>query len=184
MKTLIVVDGQNDFISGSLACANGQGAMENLVNFIEANPEMTVYYTADWHSRENGSFKRNGGIWPVHCVAGTEGAMIYEGFHTLKNKDQRANNKTIFLKGKDDEVEEYSGSKGENALGEVLEEVVQGEILIAGLASEYCVRETLLELKEQGNDVALYLPGVGYVDEEDHKKNIQDLKDRNIPIIE
>lgn len=184
MKTLIIVDAQVDFISGSLACKGSDEALKHLVELIESNPDMAVVYTADWHKPTNESFKENGGIWPVHCVENTEGACLYKGFYTLPREDARPNEKNIFKKGRCDDVEEYSGCLGTNAAGDVLKEFITGDILVAGFASEYCVRETLMGLREEGLNAALYLPGVAYVDEKDHEKNLADLKKRKIPILE
>lgn len=99
MKTLVVVDAQNDFISGSLACQGSESALENIVKLIENDPDMAVVYTADWHSKSNESFKENGGIWPVHCVENTEGAALYKGFYELTRKDARPNENNVFKKG-------------------------------------------------------------------------------------
>lgn len=184
MKTLIIVDAQVDFISGSLACKGSDEALKHLVELIESNPDMAVVYTADWHSPTNGSFEKNGGIWPVHCVENTEGAGLDQGFYSLSREDARPNDKNTFKKGRRDDVEEYSGCLGTNADGDVLKEYVTGDILVAGFASEYCVRETLLGLRKEGLNAALYLPGVAYVAEKDHEKNLVDLKQRKIPISE
>lgn len=184
MKTLIIVDAQVDFISGSLACKGSDEALEHLVALVESHPEMKVVYTADWHSPANGSFEKNGGIWPVHCVENTEGASLYDGFYKFSREDARPGVSNVFKKGKRDDVEEYSGCKGTNDAGDVLEDYVTGDILVAGFASEYCVRETLLGLLEKGHNAALYLPGVAYVDEKDHEKNIADLRQRKIPVLE
>lgn len=181
---MIIVDAQVDFISGSLACKGSDEALKPLVELIESNPDMAVIYTADWHSPTNGSFEKNGGIWPVHCVENTEGAGLYQGFYTLSREDARPNDKNTFKKGRCDDVEEYSACLGTNAAGDVLKEYVTGDILVAGFASEYCVRETLLGLREEGLNAALYLLGVAYVDEKDHEKNLVDLKQRKIPILE
>ncbi len=183
-RTLVVVDAQNDFISGSLACQNAKEAMENLVSFLQKTPGLRVVYSADWHSKTNGSFQCNGGIWPVHCVAGTEGAALYSKFYDLPNEAYRPNESTLFKKGRDDAHEEYSACLAENAEEKRLEDVVRGGILVAGLASEYCVRETLLGLHDQGLSVSLYLPGVGYVNQQDHEKNLTDLREKGIPIVE
>lgn len=184
MKTLIIVDAQVDFISGSLACKGSDEALAHLVELVESDPEMKVVYTADWHSPANGSFEKNGGIWPVHCVENTEGASLYDGFYKFSREDARPNGANVFKKGKRDDVEEYSGCKGTNDAGDVLEDAVGGELYVAGFASEYCVRETLLGLLNKGHKAALYLPGVAYVDEKDHEKNIADLRDKGIEIVE
>ena len=181
---MIIVDAQVDFISGSLACKGSEAALANLVKLVESTPEMKVVYTADWHSPTNESFEKNGGIWPVHCVENTEGAGLYQGFYSLSREDARPNDKNTYKKGRRDDVEEYSACLGTNAAGDVLKEYVTDDILVAGFASEYCVRETLLGLREEGLNAALYLPGVAYVDEKDHEKNLADLKQRKIPISE
>lgn len=80
-------------------------------------------------------------------------------------------------------MEEYSGCRGVNDKGDVLEEAIKGDILVAGFASEYCVRETLLGLAEKGHSVDLYLPGVAYVDKKDHEKNIEDLEAKGFQLI-
>ncbi len=179
---LIVVDAQNDFISGSLACQGADAAMEKILNLIKSGKVDRVYYTADHHSPTNGSFRENGGIWPVHCVAGTHGAALWAGFSQAGAF--APNPETTFLKGLCDEVEEYSAAAGKNDAGKTLTEVAGDEVIVAGLASEYCVRETVLDLVRAGKHVSLYLPGVGYVDRADHEKNIADLRTRGIEIVE
>ncbi|MDY3118179.1 MAG: isochorismatase family protein [Peptoniphilus sp.] len=184
MKTLVVVDAQVDFISGTLACRGSEEALESLVKFIESRPDVAVVYTADWHKPTNKSFQENGGIWPVHCVENTDGARLYEGFYALSREDARPGENNLFKKGRRDDVEEYSACLGTNAAGDVLKDCVSGEILVAGFASEYCVRETLLGLCEEGRNASLYLPGVAYVDEKDHEKNLADIRRRGIEILE
>lgn len=179
---LIVVDAQNDFISGSLACKEADEAMEAILQLIRSRKVDHVYYTADHHSPTNGSFQKNGGIWPVHCVAGTHGAALWSGFSDAGAFAPKP--ETTFLKGLSDDVEEYSAAAGKNDAGKTLTEVAGDEVIAAGLASEYCVRETVLDLVRTGKRVALYLPGVGYVDREDHEKNIDDLRAKGIEILE
>ena len=75
MDSLVIVDCQYDFIDGSLACSGSHEAVAYLINFINRH-EMEVLYTSDWHSPANRSFKVNGGIWPIHCVAGEKGSAL------------------------------------------------------------------------------------------------------------
>ena len=86
MDDLIIVDCQYDFIDGTLACAHSHEAVAWLVDFINTH-EVRVLYTSDWHSETNGSFKKNGGIWPVHCVAGSErggaGSLFCTGYQAV-----------------------------------------------------------------------------------------------------
>lgn len=184
MDDLVVVDCQYDFIDGTLACAHAREAVRYLVNFINQN-DVRVLYTSDWHSPQNGSFEKNGGIWPVHCVAGTHGAEIAQEFtKDVERAGDRPSEENRFLKGKDDKVEEYSAFAGENSKGERLGDVVSRHVYVGGIASEYCVRETVLALKEAGHIVSLLVPGLGYVKKEDHEKNLEDLRQLGVLLIE
>ena len=81
-----------------------------------------------------------------------------------------------FLKGLRDDVEEYSAFHGMNAEGEALHDVASSHVYVGGIASEYCVKETVLSLLQSGRSVTLLVPGLGWVAEEDHKKALQELK--------
>lgn len=182
MDNLIIVDCQYDFIDGTLACGHSQEAVSSLVDFINTH-NVKALYTSDWHSPSNHSFKENGGIWPVHCVAGTEGAELDEGFQNITDEGNRPCPQNLFLKGKDDLVEEYSAFNGENSEGKKLSDVVSHHVYVGGIASEYCVRETVLSLLESGHSVTLLEDGLGYVSYEDHVKNIEDLRKRGVEVI-
>ncbi len=184
MDTLIVVDCQNDFIDGSLACKASHEAVEYLIRFINSH-DVDVFYTADWHSPTNRSFAVNGGIWPVHCVAGQEGAML--DFHfsqDVRDEKDRPNDGNIYRKGKDDEVEEYSAFHGMNEAGRTVAEMATPHVYVGGIASEYCVKETVLSLLKAGHSVTLLVPGVGYVDQNDHIKAIKEMKALGVELIE
>ncbi len=181
--SLVVVDAQNDFIEGSLAVQNGMEATEAIVDFMNKHPEMHVFYTADCHSPQNQSFKENGGIWPVHCVEGTEGAEIHPAFTTVENPEQRPSEKNIYHKGKDDVIEEYSGFAAQAENGDYLHEVIRSDVVLCGFASEFCVKETALTLVEAGYDVRLLADGVGYVDHDNHIETILDLEKNGITLI-
>lgn len=174
---LLVVDCQHDFISGSLACHKSQEAVAAIVAYMNAHPDLQVAYSLDWHSPQNGSFKRNGGIWPDHCVQDTLGAELDPAFSSqVLNPAQRPGALTKYYKGRDDRVEEYSAFEAKRADGKAIHENLPRKVTVVGLASEYCVRESILALAKSGFEVDVYLPGVGYVDENDHTKNIADLK--------
>ncbi len=183
MKTLIVVDAQRDFIDGSLACENSENAIENIVNKINEEDFDAVVYSMDAHSPENKSFKVNGGIWPIHCVDGEEGSELSLKFNEIENPKFRPDSSNVYKKGKDDEVEEYSAYYAKNDAGESISDLESDEFVVCGLASEYCVRETILELKNNDKKAKMFLDGVGYVDKEDHLKNIEELKNMGIEII-
>lgn len=178
---LLVVDCQYDFVEGSLACQKSEEAIENIIKYINENPEMYIAYSLDWHSLENESFKRNGGIWPDHCVQNSQGAKLDPAFtEKIINPAQRPQENNCFYKGLDDKEEEYSAFNAKREDGAALHEVLPTEVRVAGLASEYCVRESALALKEAGFNAEVIAEAVGYVDEADHLKNLQDLQERKM----
>lgn len=182
MDDLLIVDCQNDFIDGSLACLHAKEAVRYLISFADSH-EVRVLYTADWHSPQNSSFTENGGIWPVHCVAGTRGADIFSAFSEIPEEKNRPHPGNIFLKGRRDDVEEYSGFGGETESGTKLSDALSAHVFVGGIASEYCVRETVLSLLEAGRRVTLLALGVGYVEKEAHEASLADLAARGVRIL-
>lgn len=180
---LIIVDCQYDFIDGSLACQHSKEAVEYLVDFINTHP-VRALYTSDWHKETNKSFKVNGGIWPVHCVSGTHGAAVSEDFAKgIKEKANHPGKENLFLKGQNDDVEEYSAFNGVNGEGKPLHEVVSSHVYVGGIASEYCVKETALALLSSGRSVTLLTDGLGYVNEGDHKKALEEMKELGVELL-
>ncbi|MDO5648973.1 MAG: isochorismatase family protein [Gallicola sp.] len=177
MKTLIVIDCQNDFITGNLACLQAEEAVENIVKFINEE-DVDVVYSCDWHSENNHSFEKNGGIWPVHCVENTWGAELSHKFKEIKYVDQSPIPGNIYKKGLKDEVEEYSAYYAENLKGEKIADIESEEYIVAGIASEFCVRETVLELLKKGKKVSVLKEALGYVNKEEHEKNLKDLEEK------
>lgn len=183
-RALLVIDCQNDFISGSLACQHAEEALQSIIAFVNAHPHLPVYYSADWHSPENQSFRRNGGIWPNHCVAGSEGAELSPLFcRGIVKPSQRPGKETVFYKGKDDVIEEYSAFEARREDGALLRKILPKKILISGIASEFCVRESCLAFHSAGFDVTLLAPLLGWVDETEHRNNLKDLEGRGIRVI-
>ncbi len=182
-KSLIVVDCQYDFIDGSLACLNAENAVNNIINFVNSN-DLKVVYSMDWHSNENKSFEVNGGIWPIHCVRGERGSQIHEDFAKLiVAPENKPDAKNAFKKGQDDEIEEYSAYYARNEDGTQINEYIDKEVVVSGIASEFCVRETILELLKNGFKVELLESGIGYVDEKEHHKNLAELKELGVTFV-
>lgn len=180
-SALLVVDCQHDFVEGSLACQHSHEAIDNIIQYINKNPEIFVAYSLDWHSMTNESFKRNGGIWPDHCVQNSQGAKLDSAFtEKIINPAQRPQADNCFYKGQDDKVEEYSAFNAKRADGAALHEILPEEVRVAGLASEYCVRESALALNAAGFNARVMPEAVGYVDKAEHLKNLQDLRERNL----
>ena len=183
MKEILVVDCQYDFIDGSLACGHSEEAVKNIIAFINANPDAKVYYSADAHSLNHCSYIQNGGTWPVHCNAGTHGAEIHESFyHDVKNESQRPNDANIYYKGKDDSVEEYSAFNARNKAGHELKDDIGHEVIVTGIASEFCVRESVIALLNSGRKIEVPVEMLAWVDKAGHEKNIAELSSMGVKI--
>ena len=183
MADLLVVDCQYDFIDGTLACGHSLEAVNNIVEFINSHPDIKVYYSADFHSLNHCSYTQNGGTWPVHCQANTHGSEIHEKFYNdVKNPSQRPNESTIYYKGQNDSVEEYSAFEAKNKLGQKICDVISNNVIVCGIASEFCVRESVLALLKSGRNVEIPANSLGWVNEENHKKNINELASMGVKI--
>ena len=176
---ILVVDCQYDFIDGTLACGHSEEAVKNIIAFINANPSAKIYYSADNHSIRHCSYIPNGGTWPVHCQAGTHGAELHESFFTdIINPSQRPNDSTIYYKGENDSVEEYSAFEAKNKAGRKLCDVLGNEVTVTGIATEFCVRESVLALLNSGRKVTVKADMLGWVDESNHKKTLSELAEK------
>ena len=147
-KALIVVDVQNDFCpGGSLAVANGDEVMAPLNELVRAFLDRgePVFKTRDWHPEKAKHFKVYGGVWPIHCVQGTPGAE----FHRDLLDDPRI---TIISKGTTESADGYSGFDGTN-LAQLLREKGVAEVWVGGLATDYCVKHTVLDARREGFEV-------------------------------
>ena len=144
-KALIVVDVQNDFCpGGSLPVAQGNEVVAPLNKLMKEFLDRgePVYKTRDWHPQQTNHFAAYGGIWPFHCVQNTPGAE----FHPDLLDDPRI---TVISKGIDDTADGYSGFDGTN-LSELLNEEGVKEIWVGGLATDYCVKATVIDGVRKG----------------------------------
>jgi len=144
-RALIVVDVQNDFCpGGSLAVARGDEVVAPLNKLMREflDSAEPVFKTRDWHSAKTSHFAAYGGTWPVHCVQGTRGAE----FHPDLLDDPRI---TIISKGIDERANGYSGFDGTN-LEQLLRDEGVDEVWVGGLATDYCVKHTVLDALHAG----------------------------------
>jgi nicotinamidase/pyrazinamidase len=148
-RALIVVDYQNDFTppDGALAVPEGDRIAERINALARSGDYDLVIATRDWHPRDHGSFQEHGGPWPVHCVAGTEGAELHPALDTGAID-------VIVDKGQDPGTEGYSGFDGTD-LAELLRERGITQLTIVGLATDYCVKQTALEGLREGFQVTV-----------------------------
>lgn len=174
----LVVDMLYDFIDGTLACGNAENAVHEVVKYINAHPEERVIYITDYHPANHSSFADYGGIWPVHCVQGTRGGAIHEAFYTdVINPANRPDpERNIFRKGAKVDEEQYSGFESVGPDGRMLSECVGKDLVISGIATEYCVKNTLMEFLNAGHNIELLVPGLGYVDKKGHDETMKELR--------
>lgn len=147
---LIIVDVQNDFCpGGALAVPEGDQVVPVLNDYIRLFQEKRapIYATRDWHPADHISFKEQGGIWPPHCVQGTDGAAFHPA---LTLPDDAA----IISKGSDSKEEAYSGFQG-TGLGARLKRQGIRRLFIGGLATDYCVKSTVLDALGEGFETVL-----------------------------
>ena len=143
-RALVVVDVQKDFCpGGSLAVERGDEVVAPLNRLIEEFLERgePVYKSRDWHPAATKHFAAYGGTWPVHCVQNTRGAE----FHEDLLDDPRIQ---IVSKGTGDE-DQYSAFDG-TALADELRERGVTEVWVGGLATDYCVKNTVLDALGEG----------------------------------
>lgn len=145
-KILVVVDVQKDFYhpDGALYVKGGEALPERIAKVI---PEFdNVIFTLDWHPANHCSFADNGGIWPVHCVAYTEGASLPKEFIPFLGFDGNPvgrNYSNIVTKGSWAPAEEY-GAHIPIYLLDCVDEVV-----FCGIHALYCVKETIKNFIEK-----------------------------------
>jgi len=147
-RALLIVDFQNDFTpGGALAVPQGDEIAERINALAASGDYDLVVATRDWHPADHGSFAEQGGPWPVHCVADTEGAQLHPAL-------DQSNVDVIVDKGQDASTEGYSGFEG-TRLGELLRERGITQVTVVGLATDYCVKNTALDALREGFQVTV-----------------------------
>lgn len=145
---LIVVDVQNDFMpGGALGIADGDTVIEPLNRYMKVfrEYELPIYLTRDWHPPQHCSFEPQGGPWPVHCVAETAGAE-FDARLTMPEEAE------IVSKATRQDRDAYSAFEGTN-LRERLRERGVRRIFVGGLATDYCVLNTVRDAVVAGFQV-------------------------------
>jgi nicotinamidase/pyrazinamidase len=164
---LVVVDVQNDFADpqGSLF-VKGAAAILPLVNAevrIATEAGALVVYTQDWHPETTPHFAKDGGIWPVHCVAGTWGAAFHPALSVAGPSVHKGTS------GEDG----YSGftvrdpTSGETTPTELeglLRERDITNVVVVGLATDYCVSATAIDAASLGFETEVLQDAIAAVD--------------------
>lgn len=161
---LIIVDVQNDFCpGGALAVAGGDRVAVVLSDYGArfAAAGLPVFATRDWHPAKTSHFKVYGGIWPVHCVQNGFGAEFHPALRLPPGT-------VVVSKGCAVDVDSYSGFDGVDGSGASLAQLLRDnaveELFIGGLATDYCVKQTVLDGLRQGFGVVLLLDAMRGVD--------------------
>ena len=171
-EALVIVDFQNDFTPGGALAVPEGDSIAGRLNELSADPRFDVVVaTRDWHPPDHGSFTDQGGPWPVHCVQETEGAELHPGL-------DRSRVDKIVDKGQDRETDGYSGFEG-TGLGDLLRERGIDRLVVVGLATDYCVKNTALDGLREGFEVEVDEGAVRGVEanEGDSERALQELRE-------
>lgn len=184
-KALLIVDLQNDFCpGGKLAVPEGDKIVpivNKYIKFFNKN-KLPIFASRDWHPKQTTHFKKFGGLWPVHCVQNTKGAEFHP---KLKLPEETI----IISKGTDPKKDSYSAFDGEDISGQSLFNLLKilgiEELYVCGLATDYCVKETVLEALRKGFKVKLLLDAIKGVEikKGDSEKAIEEMKKQGAKLI-
>ncbi|MEY2461828.1 MAG: nicotinamidase/pyrazinamidase [Acidimicrobiaceae bacterium] len=164
---LVVVDVQNDFAdpAGSLFVRGGEkvvGAVNRLIDEARATGA-SVVYTQDWHPPDTPHFAKDGGIWPVHCVAGTWGAQFHPALtvdgETVRKGTSGEDGYSGFTMR-----DPVTGEEHSTRLADLLRSRAVTAVVIAGLATDYCVKASALDAVALGFNATVPRDAVAAVD--------------------
>ena len=152
---LLIIDIQNDFLpGGTLGVRDGDRIIPILANYVRRfeTHGLPIFLTRDWHPPDHCSFRPQGGPWPVHCVAGSPGALPPSSFTIPLSA-------VIIYKAIDRDQEAYSAFR-ETALHRHLRALLVRRLFIGGLATDYCVLNSVKDARSLGYDVCLLMDGI------------------------
>lgn len=181
MDALLITDFQNDFTPGGALAVEGGDEIGEPINRIADHFDFVVA-TRDWHPPDHGSFvgvdvdldKWEGtdppGIWPVHCVAGTEGAELHRSL-------DRSKVDLVLDKGQSPHSQGYSSFHG-SGLADALRERGVKKLYVTGLTTDYCVKNSVLDALREGFDVTVVVDAVRAVnvDPGDGDRALEEMK--------
>ncbi|MBI5047416.1 MAG: bifunctional nicotinamidase/pyrazinamidase [Deltaproteobacteria bacterium] len=163
-RALVIVDVQNDFCpGGALPVPEGDKVVLVLNKYINKfrKASLPIYASRDWHPKKTKHFNTCGGMWPPHCVQETNGAEFHPGLklpsHTI-----------ILTKGEYPNEDSYSGFQAHDPekrpFAYILRKKGIKHLYIGGLATDYCVRATVLDALKQGFEVTVLIDAIKGVD--------------------
>jgi len=163
-KALLIVDVQNDFCpGGSLAVPKGEQIISILNKYLSLfkKNKLPIFASRDWHPEKTKHFKEYGGLWPKHCVENSKGAEFHSKLKLPKE--------TIILsKGMDSEKDSYSAFQAFDSNGTEFINLLKifgvDELFVGGLATDYCVKSSVLDALKLGFKVKLLIDACRGVD--------------------
>jgi nicotinamidase/pyrazinamidase len=146
-SVLVVVDVQNDFCpGGALPVSEGNKVVPRLNEYVKKfrRAGAAVIFTRDWHPRDHSSFRPQGGPWPPHCVQGSKGAEFHKALIVPPGAE--------IVSKADKRDEAYSFLQGTDLAREFHQRGLV-KMFVGGLATDYCVKETVLDGLKHGFEV-------------------------------
>jgi nicotinamidase/pyrazinamidase len=166
-SALVVVDVQNDFADpgGSLFVRGAEAVVARVNDEVQraAGGEALVVYTQDWHPPSTPHFAKDGGVWPVHCVADTWGAELHPDLIVAGPSVRKGSNGEDGYSGFTMR-DALSGAEAPTQLESILREHGVTSVVICGLATDYCVRGTVLDACRLGFATSVLSTAVAAVD--------------------
>jgi nicotinamidase/pyrazinamidase len=181
-SAMVIVDFQNDFTPGGALPVPEGDSIAGALNRVAAEHEHVIA-TRDWHPPDHGSFEgieideerwdgtEPPNIWPPHCIAETEGAELHPAL-------DRSRVDETFDKGQDPHSQGYSGFQGTNLARQLRRRGID-HLVVGGLATDYCVKNTVLDALSQDFEVTVVEDAVRGVDvdEGDSQRALEEMRD-------
>lgn len=177
---LVLVDVQKDFLpGGALAVPGGDEVIAPLNRCIGefGRHRLPIFATRDWHPGNHCSFRAQGGPWPPHCIAGSQGAQFPAQLQLVPDVH-------LVPKATRADSDAYSGFQGTD-LAQQLRDLGCARIFIGGLATDYCVRATALDALAAGFEVVVLADAIRAVDMQpgDGQRALQEIEARGAQVV-
>jgi nicotinamidase/pyrazinamidase len=163
-SALLIVDVQNDFCpGGALAVAQGEQIIPAVNRAISSfsSRGLPIIASRDWHPERTSHFRDYGGIWPPHCIQATAGAAFHPALRLPPNT-------LILSKGTEADHDDYSAFHARDDQGRMLAEILAdlgvNALYVCGLATDYCVKETVREAQRYRVAVTVLTDAIKGVD--------------------
>lgn len=158
-QALLLVDVQNDFFpGGALPTPNGDSIIRPVNRLIGTAlaHQLPIFATRDWHPEDHCSFEAQGGPWPPHCIQDTEGAQFHPAVRMPRHTK-------VISKADERDKEAYSGFDKTDLAGKLRDEGIS-RLIVAGLATDVCVKNTVLDALKEGFEVFVVENAVSGID--------------------